>query len=157
MAHTRTWRLFKHKLHHHSYMYMDKTTQGRNASSWWSLPRCAARCSWLSVYALILSDPNPRQHLFPATLTSLVPRQALPTRMYVRMQVRTHTHKCSRHRDPLGLAHARPNKHPEREAHVCVATQWRVNWKFDTSSRGPCSTRSETAQVIPCIVPYNLV
>ncbi len=35
MAHTRTRRLLKCKLH---YMYMVKTSQRWNASSWWSLP-----------------------------------------------------------------------------------------------------------------------
>ncbi len=71
---------------------------------------CHARHS--CPFALILSHPSdPRLHSFPATLTSLTPRQALPTHTYVRTYARTRTHvrKCSRHHDPLGLAQARPN------------------------------------------------
>ncbi len=84
----------------HSYMYMETTSQRQNASSR-SLPRCTARhsgsslqlltCSLdhVSIYVLILSQIDPRLHSFPATLTSLVPRQASPTRTYVRRHART--------------------------------------------------------------------
>ncbi len=69
MAHTRTRRLFKRKLHLHSYMYMDKTSQGRNASSWWSLPRALCCQAFLALRLCARSHrPEPQ--------TALVPSQA---------------------------------------------------------------------------------
>ncbi len=135
MAHTRTRRLFKRKLHLHSYMYMDKTSQGRNASSCMMIAaplRCQAFLalrspSIRSFSATRTSDCNRSQphwlHSFPGRLllalsqllqTSLVPRQTSPTRTHAgthaRMYARMYARKCSRHHDSLGLAQARPNK-----------------------------------------------
>ncbi len=80
MAHTRTRRLFKRKLHLHSYIYMDKTSPGRTKRFFLVIAAplcCQAFLALRLVYAYVLSDPNPSLHSFPATLTSLVPRHTL--------------------------------------------------------------------------------